>query len=312
MVGKLALLAALSLMLVLGGFTVMLGVMGGAVSNAACSTAQLVGATEYGGPGDPSSGDVGSSGLNLYSHPDSYAELGGTSFETADALGGLEYGTPLMISWHGHQIVAYKRDIGLGGGPIDGHRRVIDLWWELAKRLGIPYENGEWSGLIRISQEGTGCLGASAHIVPGARARIGAGDRAEIPRNVPAAVKGILEAGNQIVGKPYVYGGGHGIALNLIAPNYDCSSSVAHLLWGGGLLPADTDMDSTEFMTWGKPGPGKWVTIWASPVHVFMYVDGIRWDTHNEAGPDDGPAGIGWHPLIREHDGFVERHPAGL
>ena len=37
-------------------------------------------------------------------------------------------------------MVAYKEDIGLGGGPIDGHPRVIDLWWQLARSLGIPYE----------------------------------------------------------------------------------------------------------------------------------------------------------------------------
>ena len=43
-----------------------------------------------------------------------------------------------------------------------------------------------------------------------------------------------------------------------------------------------------------------------------MYVAGLRWDTHNAAGPDDGSAGIGWHPLIRSDAGFVARHPVGL
>jgi hypothetical protein len=111
-----------------------------------------VGATEYGGPGDPSSGTVGSSGVNLERFPDSYAELGGNTFTSADALGGLPYGTPLRITWGQHSAIAYKRDIGLGGGPIDGHPRVIDLWWQLAKALGIPYENGEWSGLVRLER----------------------------------------------------------------------------------------------------------------------------------------------------------------
>ncbi len=305
--------AAFALMLFIGSIAVVLGVMGGAVSNAACNGSQVVGATEYGGPGDPSSGDVGSSGVNLYRHPDSYAELGGTSFQTADALGGLKYGTPLLIGFQRHQVIAYKRDIGLGGGPVDGHPRVIDLWWKLAAQLGIPYEHGEWSGLVTIAQEGAGCAGSGADpLVHGQRARIGPGDKAEIPADAPPAVKGILEAGNQIVGKPYVYGGGHGLPLNEIAPSYDCSSSVSHLLWGGGLLTAGDDMVSGDYMSWGKPGPGKWVTIWASPTHVYMYVAGIRWDTHNAAGADDGPAGIGWHPLVREHEGFVERHPAGL
>src|ERR1700693_3313286 len=48
---------------------------------------QVVGATEYGGPGDPSSGTVGASGANLLEHPDSFAELGGYTFDTATDLG---------------------------------------------------------------------------------------------------------------------------------------------------------------------------------------------------------------------------------
>ncbi len=125
-------------------------------------------------------------------------------------------------------------------------------------------------------------------------------------------MRGIIAAGNQIVGKPYQYGGGHGIPLDQIASTYDCSSSVAHLLYGGGLVPVDFDADSSELMSWGEPGPGRWVTLYASPEHVFMYVAGLRWDTHDAAGPGDGTTGIGWHPLVREDDGFVARHPAGL
>src|SRR2546421_4890178 len=113
---------------------------------------QLVGATEYGGPGDPSSGTVGASGANLLQHPDSYAELGGYTFQTATDLGGLPYGTALRITWSGHSAIAYKRDFGFGGGPIDGLSRVIDLWWEFARALHIPYENGLWSGPVRIER----------------------------------------------------------------------------------------------------------------------------------------------------------------
>ena len=54
------------------------------------------------------------------------------------------------------------------------------------------------------------------------------------------------------------------------------------------------------------------MTLYASADHVFMYVAGLRWDTHNAAGPGDGSSGIGWHPLIRSDDGFVVRHPVGL
>jgi hypothetical protein len=304
--------------------------------------AQRVGATEYGGPGDPSSGTVGAMGVSLTAHPDSYAELGGTTFQTATAMGGLPYMTPLRISAAGRSAIAYKRDIGFGGGPVDGLPRVIDLWWQLAVRLGIPYEDGRWSGAVRLARPpatgagnvlgatpapGPGGLagdgaGAPAGCLPGGlggvtlnagpRAQLLADGQASAPRAAPAAVRGIIAAGNQIVGRPYAYGAAHGRPLDQVAATYDCSSSVEHLLYGGGLLPVDYSAASGALESFGAPGPGRWVTIYASPEHVFMYVAGLRWDTHDAAGPGDGSPGIGWHPLVRESAGFVVRHPVGL
>jgi hypothetical protein len=304
---------------------------------------QLVGASEYGGPGDPSSGTVGSSGTDLLEHPDSYAELGGYTFQTATAMGGLPYMTPLRITWGARSAIAYKRDIGLGGAPIDGLPRVIDLWWELAESLGIPYEEGEWSGPVGVERppatgaasmlgqaaavpptlqppppgtvDPASCAPAGATGVPltsGQRAQLLSGGLAAAPQDAPTAVKGMIAAGNQIVGKPYLYGGGHGLPLSEVAPAYDCSSSVEHLLYGGGLLPVDYDAPSGALQSFGATGPGRWVTIYASADHVFMYVAGLRWDTHDAAGPGDGSSGIGWHPLIRSSAGFVARHPVGL
>jgi hypothetical protein len=306
-------------------------------------TGSLVGATEYGGPGDPSSGTVGASGANLLEHPDSYAELGGYTFQTATAMGGLPYMTPLRITSGGRSAIAYKRDFGFGGPPIGGHPRVIDLWWELAESLGIPYENGMWSGPVRIErppatgagdllgqsggthatvvpatgqgQDPAACAPSAATgvpLTPGDRARLLPSGLAAAPADAPPAVKEIVAAGNQIVGKPYVYGGGHGLPLSEVAPSYDCSSSVEHLLYGARLLPVDYDAPSGTLESFGQPGAGAWVTVYASADHVFIYVAGLRWDTHDAAGPGDGSAGIGWHPLIRSSAGFVARHPVGL
>ncbi len=312
---------------------------------------QAVGATEYGGPGDPSSGTVGASGESLLSHPDSYAELGGVTFQTASAMGGLPYLTPLRVTWNGRSAVAYKRDFGLGGGPVGGLPRVIDLWWQFASALRIPYEDGRWSGQVRIGRppeagagsvlvqapspqpsavpEGSpgsagsaaqsadacataGPTGGGVPVTSGPRAELLPTGAAAAPASAPPPVKGIIAAGNQIVGKPYLVGGGHGMPLGAIAPTYDCSSSVEHLLHGGGLLPIGYDAASGALESFGRPGPGRWVTIYASADHVFMYVAGLRWDTHDAAGPGDGGPGIGWHPLVRESAGFVVRHPAGL
>ena len=315
----------------------------GSVAVGPPGSGQVVGATEYGGPGDPSSGTVGSSGANLVQNPDSYAELGGDTFQTATAMGGLPYMTPLRITWGNRSAVAYKRDIGLGGGPIDGLPRVIDLWWLLAGQLGIPYENGLWSGPVRIERPpATGAatvLGqtgvqsgallapqapasdpaicapgslAGVSLVPGSRASLLPNGQAAAPADAPPAVKEIIAAGNQIVGKPYVYGGGHGLPLDQIAPAYDCSSSVEHLLYGARLLPVSYGAASSELESFGATGPGAWVTIYANPDHVFMYVAGLRWDTYGAAGPGDGSSGIGWHPLVRSSDGFLARHPEGL
>jgi hypothetical protein len=220
---------------------------------------------------------------------------------------------------------------------------VIDLWWQFAGDLGIPYENGLWSGPVRITRPpDTGaanllgqapgssqtlvqavsptvdsalCAPGSSTGVPltdGERARLLPDGLAAAPADAPLAVKAVLAAGDQIVGKPYLYGGGHGLPLSDIAPAYDCSSSVEHLLYGARLLPSGFDAPSGELESFGQPGPGSWVTLYANADHVFMYVAGLRWDTHNAAGPDDGSSGIGWHPLIRSAAGFVARHPAGL
>jgi hypothetical protein len=304
-------------------------------------TGRTVGATEYGGPGDTHSGTVGASGQSLLAHPDSYAELGGRTYDTARALGGLAYMTPLRITWGSRSAIGYKRDFGFGGPPVASHPRVIDLWWQFAAALGIPYENGLWSGAVRVERPpatGSGSVldqsvalrtavaaggpaappsgcGSSAGTVPvtsGPRARLLAGGTAAAPAGAPPAVKGIIAAGNQIVGKPYTYGGGHGTPLDEVASTYDCSSSVEHLLYGGRLLPVGYDAASGTLESFGSPGPGRWVTIYASADHVFMYVAGLRWDTHNAAGSDDGSAGIGWHPLVRDAAGFVVRHPVGL
>jgi hypothetical protein len=304
---------------------------------------QLVGATEYGGSGDPSSGTVGASGANLLAHPDSYAELGGYSFQTATAMGGLPYMTPLRITWSSRSAIAYKRDFGLGGGPVDGLPRVIDLWWRLAGSLGIPYENGLWSGPVRIArppatgaanllgqgtaapatlmppptgaQDPAACAPGSPAGVPltsGDRARLLPNGLAAAPAAAPPAVKEMIAAGNQIAGKPYLYGGAHGLPLSEIAPAYDCSSSVEHLLYGARLLPLTYGAASGTLESFGVSGLGRWVTLYANADHVFMYVAGLRWDTWDAAGPGDGSSGIGWHPLIRSSAGFIARHPSGL
>ncbi|MEA2220087.1 MAG: hypothetical protein QOJ35_2713 [Solirubrobacteraceae bacterium] len=118
----------------------------------------------------------------------------------------------------------------------------------------------------------------------------------------PPTVRRVIAAGDRIARAPYVYGGGHG---SWDAGGYDCSGSVSYALHGGGLL--DVALDSGQLMRWGEPGPGRWITIYASPGHAFMVVAGRRFDTSGR-----GQTGSRWQTAMRDASGYVVRHPAGL
>jgi hypothetical protein len=122
------------------------------------------------------------------------------------------------------------------------------------------------------------------------------------PLEAPEEVKQIIEAGNVIARTPYLWGGGHGKWLDT---GYDCSGSVSFALAAAGYL--EGPLASGPLMSWGEPGPGKWVTIYANNGHVYMYVAGVRFDTSNSR-----VTGSRWSNTTRSNAGFVARHPAGL
>jgi len=126
------------------------------------------------------------------------------------------------------------------------------------------------------------------------------------PATAPDAVKNAVWAANQIVGKPYVYGGGHG---SFRSTGYDCSGTISYALHGGGLL--DSPLDSSSFMSWGDGGPGSWITVYTNPGHAFVVIAGMRLDT-SAAGDPSGAKGPRWRPVLRSTRGFHSRHPVGL
>jgi cell wall-associated NlpC family hydrolase len=125
---------------------------------------------------------------------------------------------------------------------------------------------------------------------------------ATAPDGAPEAVAAIIAGGNEIFDKPYVYGGGHGKWKDR---GYDCSGSVSYALHAAGLLP--TSLDSTGFESYGEPGPGMWVTIYANAGHAYMVVAGMRFDTSGAS-----EAGSRWQEDMRSSKGYVVRHPPGL
>jgi hypothetical protein len=261
---------------------------------------QLVGATTFGGPADPSTpGSLGAFGP--LSGRLAFAELSPGGSGVDGALGQLAPHTKLRITANGRSVIAEKLDVGRGGGPVGQPPtpRVIDLWWETARALGLP---AAWSGLVKIepasAKDAADC--ASAGIV------VGNGSLASILSAADAL--GAMDL-------PYNYGGGHvtparptggqdGPFLGL-----DCSSTVSWVLQHAGFkLPT---MTSTGFMYWGAPGPGE-VTIYANPTHVWLDIGGRAFGTSGFARPNGGPGWFTMQPSAGYRAQFVVRHVPGL
>jgi cell wall-associated NlpC family hydrolase len=159
------------------------------------------------------------------------------------------------------------------------------------------------AGLVSSAPQST-----RAHpVVAGSRAKIIRGV-AYAPALAPTAVKRAIWAGDRIRKKPYIWGGGH---ASFTSPGYDCSGSVSYVLHAAGLL--SSPLDSSAFMSWGRRGVGRWITVYTNPGHAFVELAGIRFDTSAEADPNPPPgSGPRWRPLYPHPPGFVARHPARL
>ncbi len=131
---------------------------------------------------------------------------------------------------------------------------------------------------------------------------INTGGMVQAPPGAPPQIGQVMAAGNAIATLPYIWGGGHG---SFQASGYDCSGSVSYALAAAGLL--SSPLDSTGFESWGEPGPGKWITVYANAGHAWMTVAGWRFDTVALA-----EGGTRWARSMASTGGFVVRHPPGL
>ncbi|HEX4717988.1 MAG TPA: hypothetical protein VH300_05625 [Thermoleophilaceae bacterium] len=154
-----------------------------------------------------------------------------------------------------------------------------------------------WSPSLPVSNTPT---------VAGKTAMIRRNGLAAVPKGAPAQVRAIISAANQIIGKPYKWGGGHG---RLFDSGYDCSGSVSYALIRAGLL--GYPMVSGTFARWGAKGVGTFVTIYANKSHAYMEVAGLRLDT-SSVGDRGGKSGVRWRTPIGKRFGFAVRHIAGL
>jgi hypothetical protein len=139
--------------------------------------------------------------------------------------------------------------------------------------------------------------------VSGARARLRSDGLASIPEDAPQRVRAVIAAANDIVGKPYKWGGGHG---SIVDDGYDCSGAVSYALISAGLL--DAPLSSGLFASVLEAGAGQDITVYGNAEHAYLEVAGLRLDTSSYGDPG-GLSGVRWRPAIGQRAGFLASHP---
>jgi len=219
----------------------------------------------------------------------------------------------LKQGMHGHDVRVLQGYLTIAGFPtsVDGQfgpaTKVSVIGFQQAHGL-------EATGIVDYAESLVLRQAVAAALAGGAvsNATINSDGTATAPSGAPEIVQEVIAAANTIIDKPYIYGGGH---ASWNASGYDCSGSVSYALHGGNLLSSPED--STGLESYGSPGPGKWITIYADSAHTWIVVAGIAFDTADYGGPNI-PSGTGprWrsNPTGNLADGgdYVVRHPSGL
>jgi peptidoglycan hydrolase-like protein with peptidoglycan-binding domain len=268
------------------------------------------------GPASASPADTGGSGIGSPSQPKTKSSTKKTkTVATVEQNGGSQHlgERTLREGMKGHDVRVLQGYLTLVGFPtqVDGD------FGPLTKESVLEFQ--QTNGMTA-----TGVVTYSVQLVlrqdvakaqasgPVSKATINSDGTATAPSDAPAVVQAIIASANQIIDQPYVYGGGH---QSWKSDGYDCSGAVSYALHGAGLLSSPED--STGLESYGSPGPGTWVTIYADSAHTWIVVAGIAFDTADYGGPNI-PSGTGprWRtdPTGNLADGgdYVVRHPSGL
>lgn len=109
------------------------------------------------------------------------------------------------------------------------------------------------------------------------------------------SVQAMTDEANSLIGKPYVWGGGH----SGWGPQagYDCSGFVSAVLHAGGYLTSPQDTTTLPSAPGIEPGPGQVVTIYdrnesGQEGHVIIDIGGQFYESGGEAGAWGGGGGV--------------------
>jgi len=311
----------------------LLGVLVAGLSGASTSCAQAAAsaagggswlATAYGPPWDDGNGSgITATGLNLTAGPAllevavdpgvialrSYVHVQPNPFNTQNAFYAGDTGTAIL----GRHVDVY-----------DWRGRADQLAWGTRTVTVTPAPNPGAGNLLGQVPDTTptptsgraACASGTLGLTAADTAAIQPDGSALAPADAPAAVKAAIAAGNEIHTLPYPSPDVHYGPLSQLWPAYDCSGATSFVLYMAGLLGPAAET-SGELESYGLPGPGRWISLYANSAHVWIVVAGIALDTAGYGGPPI-PAGSGprWRadPTANLQDGtdYIARHPPGL
>ncbi len=228
-------------------------------------------------------------------------------------------------------IYAMANYLRASGAPGDYHKAIfaynhadwyvaeVERWASLYRGAAQASATGGEDGSATVDWAGVGPVA----LTDGAQAQLSPKDGhiALVPAQAPPLVQAMVIAGNELQDLPY---GPDGHPDPRGATDEDCSSTVNYVLYRSGVRPiAEIVHDNPlaqDYTDWGEPGPGKWVTIYATTAptdHVFIVIAGLRLDTSHDGtdlGPNRAEDGPRWRILdhVPTWAHWSVRHPPGL
>jgi cell wall-associated NlpC family hydrolase len=211
--------------------------------------------------------------------------VGGVAKEVADPLEASSYPAPASVHHKAATTPARAgEEVVAAGAPSDAEVRKELAQMHAVERAALQTQQHQFTP------------------VPGGES-IGGNGTIPIPTGVPEAIQKVVAGANAIADFPYVYGGGH---ASFVDNAYDCSGSVSYALAAAGLLSEPETSGTLE--SWGAPGPGRYITVFANAGHTYMYVDGMLYDTAGRSGVYASR----WQVGAVDNSGYVARHWPGL
>ena len=147
----------------------------------------------------------------------------------------------------------------------------------------------------------------AAPLAPPGRAKLRKDGTALAPADAPANIQAAIAAGNAIHTMPYRWGGGH---QSFSDTGYDCSGAVSYVLHAAGLLASPMPSGPLA-SSWGLPGKGRWITVYANASHAYMVVAGLRFDTSAVGERLNQGSGPRWRSTKRKAVGYTAKYAPG-